>query len=227
MCIYTCRELSGTFEQEDMTMTKPVSQKIAPAGIESPPMGGMKVRGGGKLNRSETVTVRLDPKLRYLAELAARKQRRTLSSFIEWAVEDSLRRVMLYEGTGYNNDESISVVDEPRLWDADEAERFARLAILYPELLTYEEQKLWKVLLDSRLLSNAAHRYEGKSVSWTWGVLLDEVFPLLRQHWEELKEAGNSGNAACRAWAEAMRKRVEGKQKHEPSPEPLEDDLPF
>jgi hypothetical protein len=37
-----------------------------------------KRKGGGKLSRSETVTVRLDPKLRYLAELAALKQRRTL-----------------------------------------------------------------------------------------------------------------------------------------------------
>ena len=39
--------------------------------------------GGAKLSRSETVTVRLDPKLRYLAELGARSQRRTVSSFIE------------------------------------------------------------------------------------------------------------------------------------------------
>ena len=56
-----------------------------------------KRKGGSKLARSETVTVRLDPKLRYLAELAARKQRRSLSSYIEWAVEDSLSRVPLRE----------------------------------------------------------------------------------------------------------------------------------
>ena len=48
--------------------------------------------GGGKLARSEVVTVRLDPRLRYLANLVARKQRRTLSSFIEWAIEESLTR---------------------------------------------------------------------------------------------------------------------------------------
>ena len=54
--------------------------------------------GGSKLSRSETVTVRLDQKLRYLAELAARKYRRTLSSFIEWAIEDTFNRIMLSEG---------------------------------------------------------------------------------------------------------------------------------
>lgn len=38
------------------------------------------------MTRSETVTMRLTPKLRYLAELAARKHRRTLSSYIEWVL---------------------------------------------------------------------------------------------------------------------------------------------
>lgn len=109
--------------------------------------------GGGKLSRSETVTVRLDPKLRYLAELASRKQRRTLSSYIEWAIEDSLRSVLLYQGSGYGGDESVSVADDAsRLWDVDQAERFVRLAIRYPELLTHEEQELWKLLQDSQLL---------------------------------------------------------------------------
>ena len=50
----------------------------------------MRRGGGGKLARTETVTVRLDPKLRYLAELAARVHRRTLSSYIEWAIKESL-----------------------------------------------------------------------------------------------------------------------------------------
>src|SRR6516165_4850387 len=59
--------------------------------------GGKRKGGGAKLVRSETVTVRLDPKLRYLGEIAARKQRRTVSSFIEWAIEDVLRRVSIEE----------------------------------------------------------------------------------------------------------------------------------
>lgn len=43
-------------------------------------MADKKRRGGGsKLIRSETVTVRLDPKLRYLASLAARKQHERLT----------------------------------------------------------------------------------------------------------------------------------------------------
>jgi hypothetical protein len=51
--------------------------------------------GGGKLSRSETVTVRLDPKLNYLCDLAARGQRRTKSSFIEWAIDNALKYVTI------------------------------------------------------------------------------------------------------------------------------------
>ena len=58
-------------------------------------MRGSRAEGAGK--KSEVVTVRLDPKLKYLAELAARKHRRPLSSYIEWAVEQSLSRVWLDE----------------------------------------------------------------------------------------------------------------------------------
>ena len=50
-----------------------------------------KAKSSDSKRKSEVVTVRLDPKLKYVAELAARRQRRTLSSYIEWAIEDSLR----------------------------------------------------------------------------------------------------------------------------------------
>ena len=56
-----------------------------------------KKSGGGKLSRSEAVTVRFDAELRYMLELAARKHRRTLSSYIEWAVEESLSETQMTE----------------------------------------------------------------------------------------------------------------------------------
>ena len=97
--------------------------------------------GGSKLNRTETVTVRLDPKLRYLAELAARKHRRTLSSFIEWAVEGSLSKVILKEGDSQEGVQEISVADEAeQLWDVDEAERLAKLAFSYPEMFDHDRR---------------------------------------------------------------------------------------
>ena len=140
--------------------------------------------GGGKLTRTETVTVRLDPRLRYLAEIAALKQRRTVSSFIEWAIEDSLGRVNLEEG-GFNNEEVISVADvAAKLWDVDDADRFAKLALSYPDLLTHEEQKRWKLMRENGYLWKGA--YNKASGKWTWRIDEDSMcFDHLRKHWEQ------------------------------------------
>jgi predicted transcriptional regulator len=45
-----------------------------------------------KLGRSEVVTIRLDPRLKFGADMAAAKCRRTLSSFTEWAIEEALKK---------------------------------------------------------------------------------------------------------------------------------------
>ncbi len=169
----------------------------------------MRRGGGGKLTRTETVTVRLDPKLRYLAELAARKQRRTLSSYIEWAIEDSLKSVVLHLASGYNNDESLSVADEAaRLWDVDEAERFVRLAINYPDLLTHQDQEIWKLVQDSLLLLPAQGRRNGR-VSWDLAALEDQVFPAIRRRWPDLMMVHATGSLSARSeWVERTKTDV-------------------
>lgn len=148
-------------------------------------------KGGGKLSRSETVTVRLDPKLRYLAELAARRQRRTVSSYIEWAIEDSLKHLSLdLNGNGALADESEA------LWDVDDADRFARLALRHPDLLTHEEQVLWKLVRENGLLWRGD--YLGVDREWTWTVREKSLlFDRLRQHWPKFcAVADGSGNVS-------------------------------
>jgi hypothetical protein len=139
--------------------------------------------GGSKLSRSETVTVRLDQKLRYLAELAARKHRRTLSSFIEWAVEDTLGRVVLYESENY----SRSIADEAaELWDVDEQDRFARLALMHPDLLTHDEQVLWKLIRETGHLWLGHYDDEEQ---WSWNVRKESlIYERLREHWDDLRK---------------------------------------
>lgn len=105
-----------------------------------------KKKGGGKLNRTETVTLRLDPKLRYLTELAARTQRRTTSGFIEWAIQNSLSKVELY--SDFNNVIMLSDKAE-KLWDIEEADRFALLALKFPNLLLHKEQVIWKMVTEN------------------------------------------------------------------------------
>ena len=181
--------------------------------------------GGAKLSRSETVTVRLDPKLRYLAELAGLKHRRTLSSFIEWAIEDTLGRIKLREGSGFGNDEGSTIADEAEhLWDVDESDRFAKLALRYPELLTHEEQKRWKLIRENGFLWRGNNRNPTKK--WTWVIVESSLnYERLREHWPIFcaVSRGEVPKAKLPSW--------EGQQDNGPAPSAdasLEDnDIPF
>jgi len=181
--------------------------------------------GGGKLSRSETVTVRLDPKLRYLAELAALKQRRTVSSFIEWAIEDSLGRVYLQEG-GYGNDPGTSVADAAaKLWDVDDADRFAKLALSYPDLLSHEEQKRWKLIRENGYLwKGNSNKNNGK---WTWRVEEDSLcFDRLRERWDDFCAVarGEASRDTLPTWVDA---KPADKPEVKSSFNDFEDDIPF
>ncbi|MDD0814258.1 Arc family DNA-binding protein [Curvibacter sp. HBC28] len=157
----------------------------------------------------DAVSVHLDPKLRYLAEIAARKNRRTLASHIEWAVEISLREVVIYAGSGYNGDHSISVAERANdLWDVDESERFIKLAIRHPELLTLEEQERWKMLSDADLLAPARLRNPNGLVAWNFGRLDDAVYPTIRRIWPDLLAAHAAGPERSREWVASTRLAV-------------------
>lgn len=96
--------------------------------------------------KSETVTIRLDPRLRYLAALAARKQRHTMSRFIAWALKEALGEVVLGQGT-----EATTLAQEAEaLWDTDAVGRLVKLGDKYPALLSYEEQVVWKRIKEAR-----------------------------------------------------------------------------
>lgn len=145
-------------------------------------------RGGGKLSRSETVTVRLDPKLNYLCELAARAQRRTKSSFIEWAIAESLQRVAV-PGTKSFGDEPNNVDEiSSELWDVDEADRLVALAYWAPALLNHEEQLVWKLITTSGWFwrgdwSASPERRWTYSTDERRKLLMDRV----REYWDEFQ----------------------------------------
>lgn len=90
-------------------------------------------QGGAGLSRTEIVTVRLNPQLKYMAELAARKQRRTLSGYIEYMLSIMINDPV--HGIG---------LDLQVTWDVDPMERLVALEASYPYMLTYDEQLLLK-----------------------------------------------------------------------------------
>ena len=182
------------------------------------PSDSLSKKGGGKLNRSETVTVRLDPKLNYMCELAARTQRRTKSSFIEWSVAESLSAVILPEVLDRNNWETPRPVTlqekASALWQVDEADRLVALAFIAPALLTHEEQLIWKHIRENGFLwKGRYHRGE-----WTWDINEDDlVRSHLRDTWELFRDValGDRPRSDLPTW-----RRIE------PGGE-LDDEVPF
>lgn len=142
-----------------------------------------KKRKSKKLSRSETVTVRLDPKLRYLAGLAARKQRRTLSSFIEWVIKNSLEKVIIFDD---RKGVQASIADKALiLWDIEESDRFIKLAFEHPESLIYDEQVLWKLIQEN---GHYWHGYYDSKGKWKWKISRETInYKALREDWESLK----------------------------------------
>jgi len=189
-----------------------------------------KKTSGSKLSRTEIVQVRLDPKLRYLAELAARKHRRTLSSFIEWAVESSLKEVLLKEEL--NSDFNISIADEAaNLWDVDAGERLAKLAWNYPDLLTHEEQVLWKLIRDNGFLWKGHFDEQGVWI-WNWKDKGALIFARLSQHWDDFVKVaqGDAGKEILPKWIEkGMPEKASNDHFGKPSVinDCFEDEIPF
>lgn len=144
-------------------------------------MVAKKKGGGGKLSRSENINVRLDPKLKFALELAARKQRRTLSSFVEWAIEEAVKNVRV---TNINND--VCSVDHAMkvAWDVEESDRLVKLALNFPELLSFDEERLWKIISEHSSFWHRDWENEGG-----WQLSEDWIdFEVLRINWEILNK---------------------------------------
>lgn len=96
--------------------------------------------------KTETLTLRLDPKIKYTIELMARVKRQSITSVIEAAIE----------GTAFDLDTPVVVAGKRELWSlsmavseywsTDIVARFINLCAFMPELLTYEEQRIWETI---------------------------------------------------------------------------------
>jgi hypothetical protein len=125
--------------------------------------------------RSDALTMRFDPKLKYFASLAARSERRTVSSFIEQAVEERLNKLTFYEC----NKQTTMAELERELWAPCEADRFVKLADRLPFLLTYEEEMLWELIQNDQKFWLTASSDGVSQLTFN--------FKVHREHWDRLK----------------------------------------
>lgn len=148
--------------------------------------------------RTAVTTLRFDPRIRYLADIAAKVQRRNLTDFIEWAIEEAVKTISIKAGNNPygDNDEPLygdgpgaavtgrkdaSVLDysiaarSHELWDVDEADRFVKLATKFPYLLDYEQEQLWKRINESPLSKTKDGTLDVKLVRKNWAKFNNEA----------------------------------------------------
>ena len=120
--------------------------------------------------------------------------RRTLSSYIEWAIKASLDTEVVRPTNMPSMVASDTTIgsEAEYLWDVDDADRFVKLAMRYPHLLTHEEQVRWKLIREMPGLWRG--HWRGSPKEWHWTVDEDSiVLDQLRAHWMELCAIADGG----------------------------------
>lgn len=102
--------------------------------------------------KTETLTLRLDPKVKFMIELIARIRRQSITAVVEAAIEETafdLDAPFFSDGKAETLSLSLAVTE---VWSTDESERFINQCYHMPSLLTYEEQRVWETILASPFL---------------------------------------------------------------------------
>ncbi len=120
---------------------------------------GRPSAGKGKL-----LTVRLTPKMKYSVELLARVQRRnSVTAVIEFAIE----RLLHDKEAGLMNANGDYLPD--LIFDEDEVTCFVNLGLHRPDLLTYDEELIWRVIESNKKGYWKGHRvpdYDNIKTAW-------------------------------------------------------------
>ena len=135
--------------------------------------------------KTETLTLRLDPKAKFTIDLLARIRRQSITAVIEAAIDEiAYDQDVKFNEDGKNATWSLgSAITE--IWSTDEAERFINLCYFMPDLLTHEELRIWETITSSECFyADSATR---NPTHWKlMGVSIDVT--RLRAYWDYLLE---------------------------------------
>ena len=133
-----------------------------------------------KPSTNVNVSLRIDPKTKYLIDLLARDQKRTITGVIEWAIERAAAQERFDNNSNTFYDE---VIDD--LWSTDESIRLITLALSKPSLLDYDQTRIWETIQASpdfwriRDPGGAPRLYkewiDGPMIQAYWEPLVDHV----------------------------------------------------
>jgi len=174
---------------------------------------------GSKLGRTETVSIRLDPRLNYLCELAARSQRRTKSSFIESMLAEQIQTLVINKWRESSFDEPSTFGEAAEtLWHVRESQRLVSLGLIAPELMTFEEQHVWALIEENGYFWLGRWEKDRWKYSTTLGsIIRDRVDEL----WDELLAVALGEKSA-----DVLPKVTEKSGKPEPKQD-IDEEIPF
>lgn len=156
-----------------------------------------------KQTKLTPVSFRLDPKIKFAAEILARYQRRSLASTVEWALLRSLQgtvQVGAEEGAAITLNELVNLS-----WSEDELIRAVNIAFLVPHMATHEESCIKAVILASKPLcfTDPKHheRHGIDKVNFDALFLLRE---LVKERANNLSVSGELNPITDKEWAKAF-----------------------
>lgn len=145
-------------------------------------MAGKKNDAKRSSGVSVNVSLRLDPKMKYLIDLMTRDQKRTITGVIEWSLERAASQVMITGEAYTEGDTFAQAIDH--LWSTDEATRVIKLAIYRQSLLDYDEMRIWETIRATK------HFWKVRVAdSISGGAVMDYMhMDLIQKHWDDLLE---------------------------------------
>lgn len=101
----------------------------------------------GSRGKSEVITIRINPKMKFGLELMARLHNRSVAQTVEMAIQ----RVLSDPFDGVQQLRDVRYVPDivGAIWSPHRGERLLNLVLKYPELLSYEEEVVWNKLIRS------------------------------------------------------------------------------
>ncbi|HRQ46982.1 MAG TPA: hypothetical protein PK725_08525 [Rhodocyclaceae bacterium] len=94
----------------------------------------------GSRSKSEVITIRINPKVKFGLEIMARHNNASVAQMVETAIYRMLKDP--FNNSRYIHDDfDPSIIN--KLWSPHRGERLLRMVFEHPELLSYEEEVVW------------------------------------------------------------------------------------
>lgn len=155
----------------------------------------------GSRGKSEVITIRLNPKLKFGLELMARLHHRSVAQTAELAIQRLL-------ADPFDGREAVSGTPfDPglldALWSPHRGERLRRMVFDHPELLAHEEEVLWHQLVRSGRLAPYLEESQLKIARLKPGASLHALEDEIARFWDLVDE-----QARAKAESEKSKKKT-------------------